>query len=230
VLIVAHRGAHAPETPGVRENTLAAFETAARLGAGGVELDVRRTADGALVVHHDAAVAGAGPIADAAWSALPEWLPPLEAALGACGGFDLVDVEVKNSPFEPGFDPGPGLARDVANAVAASPVARHALVTSFHLPTVDAVRAARPELATGWLTIPGYDPIEALAVVTERGHTALAPPDEAVTAEVVAAARAAHVTVIVWTVDQPERIQQLAAWGVDACVTNWPGLAVSLVA
>ena len=229
MLIVAHRGAHPPETPGVRENTLAAFSTAARLGAGGVELDVRRTADGVLVVHHDAAVAGTGPIAEAGCSELPDWVPPLEAVLAACAGFELVDVEIKNSPFEPGFDPGPGLAEAVAAAVAASPAVRDVVVTSFHLPTVDAVRAARPELATGWLTVPGYDPMAALTAVTERGHAALAPPDGAVTAEVVAAARAAGVTVIAWTVDEPERIRQLAAWEVDACVTNWPGLAVSLV-
>ena len=44
-----HRGASAAE----RENTLAAFDTARRMGADGVELDVRRTADGALVVAHD---------------------------------------------------------------------------------------------------------------------------------------------------------------------------------
>jgi glycerophosphoryl diester phosphodiesterase len=149
--------------------------------------------------------------------------------LDACAGFELVDVEVKNSPFEPGFDPGPGLAGDVAAAVAASPVAGRVIVTSFHLPTVDAVRAARPELATGWLTIPGYDPVEALVAVTERGHATLAPPDVAITAEVVAAARDAEVSVIAWTVDEPERIRHLAAWGVHACVTNWPGLAVSLV-
>ena len=49
-LVLAHRGAnrYAPE------NTLAAFARAVELGADGVELDVHRTADGALVVRHDA--------------------------------------------------------------------------------------------------------------------------------------------------------------------------------
>ena len=41
-----------------RAATLAAFVAARRLGADGVELDVRRTADGALAVHHDATIAG----------------------------------------------------------------------------------------------------------------------------------------------------------------------------
>jgi glycerophosphoryl diester phosphodiesterase len=61
--VVAHRGASS-ELP---ENTLAAFEEAARVGADMVELDVRLTADGVPVVLHDpelgraAARAGARP-------------------------------------------------------------------------------------------------------------------------------------------------------------------------
>ena len=49
-LVIAHRGASA-QAP---ENTVAAFELAVRLGAEGIELDVRRTADDELVIHHDA--------------------------------------------------------------------------------------------------------------------------------------------------------------------------------
>src|SRR5450631_4105167 len=48
--IVAHRGA-SRERP---ENTLAAFTRALELGADGIELDVHRSADGVLIVHHDA--------------------------------------------------------------------------------------------------------------------------------------------------------------------------------
>src|SRR5262245_21916718 len=57
--IIAHRGA-SREQP---ENTLAAFRRARELGADGVELDVHRTADGAIVVHHDAVIPGVGAIA-----------------------------------------------------------------------------------------------------------------------------------------------------------------------
>ncbi len=48
VNVIAHRGAnrHAPE------NTLEAFRIAVALGSDGIELDVRATADGALVIHH----------------------------------------------------------------------------------------------------------------------------------------------------------------------------------
>ena len=51
-VVVAHRGASV-EAP---ENTLAAFRRALELGAPAMELDVHRTADGELVVIHDATV------------------------------------------------------------------------------------------------------------------------------------------------------------------------------
>ena len=54
--VFAHRGC----TEGFTENTIDAFAEARRLGADGVELDVRLTADGALAVHHDAEIPGVG--------------------------------------------------------------------------------------------------------------------------------------------------------------------------
>jgi glycerophosphoryl diester phosphodiesterase len=229
VLIVAHRGVHEPETPGVRENTLAAFRGAVGSGADGVELDVRRTADGTLVVLHDAAVEGLGPIATLPAAALPDWIPTLAEALEACAGLAFVDVEIKNSPLEPGFDPGPGLAAAVAAEVLASPVAPRAVVTSFHLDTLDGVRIAAPGLATGWLTMPGYDQQDALRMVAGRGHRMLAPPDRATDQQVVSAARLGRIALVVWTVNVPERVAELASWGVEACVTDRPLLAASVV-
>ena len=56
VAVLAHRGGTGPW----HENSLEAFTAALRFGADGVELDVRLSADGELVVHHDAEVPGAG--------------------------------------------------------------------------------------------------------------------------------------------------------------------------
>src|SRR6202044_3720217 len=53
---------------GLGENTVEAFAEARRLGADGVELDVRLTKDGALAVHHDAVIAALGPGAELAAS------------------------------------------------------------------------------------------------------------------------------------------------------------------
>jgi glycerophosphoryl diester phosphodiesterase len=64
IVVIAHRGAHR-EAP---ENTLASLEKAIEIGCDYVELDVRRTKDGALVIMHDSSVNrmtnGKGQIAD----------------------------------------------------------------------------------------------------------------------------------------------------------------------
>ena len=114
VIVLAHRGGTGPW----HENTLEAFSGALAFGADGVELDVRRSADGALVVHHDAEVAGAGPIHERRHDELPGWVPPLEEALAACDG-SVVNVEIKNAPTEARLRPRrAGRRRDVAALLA----------------------------------------------------------------------------------------------------------------
>lgn len=81
--IGAHRGASRTHP----ENTLAAFREAVRLGAAMVELDLRRTADGHVVVMHDATVErttdGSGAVAESTLAALRE----LDAGSHAGPGF-----------------------------------------------------------------------------------------------------------------------------------------------
>jgi glycerophosphoryl diester phosphodiesterase len=104
-LVIGHRGA--PQL--ARENTVDAFRAAAAAGADMVELDVRLTADGALVVHHDAELADGRHIAELAAADLPPWLPSLDESLTACEGMS-VNVEIKE--------------RDAAGGVVALVVAR----------------------------------------------------------------------------------------------------------
>lgn len=52
-IVIAHRGVH---NPGLTENTMAAFQAAIDAGADMVELDVRRTGAGELVILHDHAI------------------------------------------------------------------------------------------------------------------------------------------------------------------------------
>ena len=99
-LVIAHRGASRAE----RENTIAAFRRAVEMGADGIELDVRRSADDRLVVHHDAALADGRLIRHTGSADLPDHIPSLAAALDACEGA-FVNVEIKNDPSDPDFDP-----------------------------------------------------------------------------------------------------------------------------
>jgi glycerophosphoryl diester phosphodiesterase len=222
--IFAHRGASATK----RENTIEAFVEARRLGADGVELDVRRSADGALVVHHDPDVPGLGPIVELTVARIPPDLPLLEAALMACDPLE-VNIEIKNLPHEGDYDAADTVAARVAHLVVELDLARRVIVSSFNLATVDAVRRAEPDLATGWLTPSLSDAGRALVTAAEHGHTALHPHHSGVTQPLVAEAHRLGLAVNTWTVDDPARMVELAAWGTDAVITNTVDVAVRVL-
>jgi glycerophosphoryl diester phosphodiesterase len=224
--VIAHRGASAAHPPG---NTIDAFGAAGPLGATWVELDVRRTADGALAVHHDAELPDGRLIASLPTTGLPAWVPLLDAALDACAGLG-VNVEIKNSPDEPDFDESLAVAdavvgllalRDGGSAFGASAF----LVSSFHLATIDRVRAVEPAMATAFLVL---EPDErSLRAAAERGHAAVHPWYGLVTPATIELARSLGLAVNVWTVDEPAAIVALAELGVDGVVTNVPDVAVA---
>jgi glycerophosphoryl diester phosphodiesterase len=60
VLLLAHRGYHRDHP----ENTMAAFEAAAKFGADGIETDIRETRDRALVLFHNAKAPNDKPISE----------------------------------------------------------------------------------------------------------------------------------------------------------------------
>ncbi|MDQ6615710.1 MAG: glycerophosphodiester phosphodiesterase [Actinomycetota bacterium] len=219
-MILAHRGA----SKVARENTVEAFCEARRLGADGVELDVRASADGALVVHHDPDVAGVGVIASLRAADLPPHVPLLDGAIDACGDL-VINIELKDLPGEPGYDPAYPLARQVAQLVADRALVGRVIVSSFDLVALDAAMDAEPALTTGWLTPRWFNQADALETLLERGYRALHPHYEAVTEALVAAAHDAGIRVTAWTADDPVSIRQLAEAGVDAIITNVPDLA-----
>ena len=207
------------------ENTVEAFRAAARAGADMIELDVRRTADGALVVHHDAALADNGVIVELRAADLPRWLPSLADALNACAGM-TVNVEIKNSPRDPDFDATNDIAVRVADEIDRVGWRDRVIVSSFNLGAIDAIV---DRVDTGWLTLPGTEMDDAIAVAADHGHNAIHPYDTSVTAEVVSAAHAAGLAINVWTVDDAARLRDLASWGVDGIVTNDVALARRLL-
>lgn len=210
----AHRGASTIEV----ENTVAAFEAAVRVGADGIELDVRATADGAPAVHHDARLSDGRAIADVTAAELPTYVPLLEAALDACGSL-VVNIEIK----EP---------RSIADAVAvlirAGGIADRVVVSSFDLAIIDRVLAIDGNLPTGYLVAPAHRTLaaRALGVCLRHGHRAFHPHHRAVDARLIDRAHDAGVAVNTWTVDNPSRMSALAAIGVDAIVTNVPDVAL----
>jgi glycerophosphoryl diester phosphodiesterase len=221
VTVYAHRGASVAE----RENTVAAFRRAVDMGADGVELDVRRSADGALVVHHDPHLADGRAIVELPAASLPDHVPLLDVALDACRGV-VVNVEIKNLQGDPDFDPDDSLVAPVLAACAGHDV----IVSSFNLRTIDRVQEADPSIPTAFLVMIAPDRDVAGRVVDRcrrHGHSVLHPHHYGVTEHLVDLCRANGIAVNTWTVDDPDRMRQLAALGVDGIVTNVPDVALA---
>ncbi|HEX3981212.1 MAG TPA: glycerophosphodiester phosphodiesterase [Acidimicrobiales bacterium] len=221
----AHRGS--PDAANViRENTLDAFLRARRLGADGVELDVRLTADGALAVHHDASLFGLGPIGDLTADQLPPSVALLPAALDACEGL-VVNIEIKNLPGEPEFDPGERAALDVAELVAARGRAETTVVSSFWPGALDAVHRARPEIPTGLLVASWFDPSGCVPIAVDHACTAVHPHVSLVTGDLVNEAHAAGLSVAAWTLNEGPQVEMMVALGVDTVITDDVTLALT---
>ena len=222
VQILGHRGASGAHP----ENTVEAYVAAREMGADGVELDARRTRDAALAVNHDALLPDGRLIVDIDASDLPEGMPLLDEALTACTGM-IVNVEVKNVPADPDYDPSEWVATEVARLVGERKLHETIVVSSFNIKAIDRVRESDPAIRRGYLTDPRWDQLAALEQVLEGGHHVLHPHHIAVNAALVERCHDAGILVTTWTVNEPDRMRWLADCGVDAIITDYPDLAVA---
>ena len=222
-LVIAHRGASAR----FRENTVEAFEGAAAMGADWVELDVRRTADGALIVHHDPAIDGVDLIAMAA-ADVPAHVPTLAEALEACGDMG-VNIEIKNDPGEPDYDDEHMIVEPTITAALAVVPRDRLLFTSFDMGAVNRVHDIDPGLTTGFITMDRVGVEVSVGRAAAHAHTSINPHDPLVTARFVAAAHEAELVVYPWTVDNPDRMREMIDLGVDGIITNTPDVLREIV-
>jgi len=185
---------------------------------------VRRSADGELVVHHDAEVPGSGLVHECRYDELPSWVPTLGQALAACAGA-VVNVEIKNVPSDPGYDPANGVSADVAAVLArgagtGGPWPAHVIVSSFW---PDTLAALAGPVALGLLVHPALDAASALGLAAGLGCAALHPHHSQVTTELVAGAHSQGLAVVTWTVNTPDEIDAVVGAGADGVITDAVG-------
>ena len=245
-LVFAHRGGSrlAPE------NTLAAFDRGAREGADGLELDVHLSADGAVVVCHDARIDrttdGKGAIGDLTAGELarvdagfhfvgPDGHHPFR---GQGFGIPTLREVLTRYPDKPLIvelkDDTPRLAEAVLHLVRRARAIERVCLGSFHLPVLRRIRELEPKVATSagpwevrmalyrsWIRLfPRRVPYRALQVPERREATHIVTPS------FVRGAHRAGVPVHVWVVDAAEDIRRLLSWGVDGIITDRPDVAV----
>lgn len=248
--LIAHRGASG-EHP---ENTLSSFRVAAQAGAPYLELDVRMTRDGVVVLGHDAdlnRIGGVGSLisdltfeelrrVDAGWGFDPRHngefpfrgrglrVPSLEEVFASFPDQRYI-VEIKQTE--------PSVVAPMIAVIERAGMRRRVLIASEHQMPIDEVRALAPNFPTGFpyseiagfmMSLPpGAEPF------VPRGDALQVPPEyeswQIVTAESVAAAHRMGVEVHVWTVNEVSVMRSLLALGVDGILTDFPARLATLL-
>ena len=151
--VLGHRGCVHPGP----ENTVAAVRVALDAGADGVEVDVRRSADGVLMCSHDPVAQGLTVFATAAADLARLAVPTVAQVLAAAGGQATVVLEVKNIPGDPDFDaPAEATAHALVDELAALPPDERSgiVVSSFDWFALDVVRDSELDVPVAFLTLP----------------------------------------------------------------------------
>jgi glycerophosphoryl diester phosphodiesterase len=240
-MVIAHRGG----SPTDRENTAAAFQHALALGVDTLECDVRRTADGVLVLIHDATVRLSGyriAVRDLRFSKLREampWLLTLSEFLETFGHrTTLINVDLKATGYE----------SETLEMLQRAAVVDRTLISSTSIRSLRTLAALNPQLQLGlsrghsatrfqasparfavvaWLrvTLPAWLPRQ-LRLSRAR---AVMLQHSVVTGRLVARLHRDGYRVFAWTVDDPREARRLAAVRVDGIATNLPGQIIPVL-
>jgi glycerophosphoryl diester phosphodiesterase len=210
-LAIAHRGDPVAE----RENTLPAFISAVREGADMVELDLRRTRDGEIVVLHDATLArlwGDGRnVADMELAAVREIgsgrtrIPTFGEVLHQIDVPLMVDLNAETVD---------GAVHEVRWAGAMA----RALFVTGNVAALRHLRDLAPDARIGLTWVEHEPPPSTL--LQELGAEYWNPMFRLVTPDRVAQVHDLGLKVSTWTVDKPRHMARLVAAGVDAIVSN----------
>jgi len=244
-LVFAHRGG-AGVAP---ENTLAAFDAGLASGADGLELDVRLSADGVAMVHHDLRLERTtdlvGPLAARTASELARADAGCRFSVNGTFPFRRQGIGVPTLretlaryPDVPAIiemkEDSPELVETVIAEVRRASAIERVCLGSFSRSALVQARTLAPEIATSaaraevrwalyrsrWRWPIRRAPYQAYQVPEVSRGTRV------VSARFVADAHALELPVQVWTVDRVADAQRLIDWGADALITDRPDVIV----
>jgi glycerophosphoryl diester phosphodiesterase len=255
--IHAHRGGSVEfGMPVYPENTLPAFRRSAERGFV-LELDVKLTKDRVPVVIHDGTLDRTtpctGPVASLTLAQLRAGCD--SDILGTSGNFvqlapgdprrapiptlaevlamakergARVNLEIKNLPTDPDWDPTDAYANTVVDGIERSGFPHSRLIVQSFLPqNLDVARSRVPDVELSFLTF--GSPAATIDLARSKGYEWISP-QWPTPAAFIAQAHAAGVRVVPYTIDTAADIAAAARAGVDELITNDPLLARRTVA
>ncbi|HEY3282745.1 MAG TPA: glycerophosphodiester phosphodiesterase [Armatimonadota bacterium] len=221
---VGHRGA-ASLAPA---NTASSFEAALALGVDLVEVDLRRTADGVLVLAHDACIkASGGRELEVAASALEELqrvdlgqgecVPTLRDAIRQVLGRAGLMIDLKLE----------GAEEQLVDEVRAEGL-RQVIVPGGTPFSRERLRSLDPGLPISLSLDLAEQPLVTAATLAQTDVDAFTLHHRLVTPELVRAAHDSGRLAFAWTVDDAERMLELLDMGVDGLISNRPQVFAGL--
>ncbi|MGE5583935.1 MAG: glycerophosphodiester phosphodiesterase [Bacillota bacterium] len=154
---------------------------------------------------------------------LGEKIPTLEEVLELVAAkCSLINIEIKS-----GLVLYPGIEEKTIAVLRDFGIVGKSVISSFNHFSLRAAKALDSSIRTGVLYMEGL--VDPWVYARHVPADALHPAFYAVVPEIVAGAHAAGLTVNTWTVDNPDDMRRMAAWGVDAVITNHPAAMLEVV-
>ena len=230
-LVYAHRG----DRSRAADNTIEAFDLAVEAGADGIELDVRRTIDGVLIVSHDPSIGDLEPFHTIAFERLRESrpdVPTLEEALRHIPRHVFLNVEVKHDLLEPDPDEERTVAAETVALIETIDDPDRILLSSFDASSVETFGAASPGMLRGQLVAGGIDFSTAVTLAQDVGADAVHPPWDMIAKDTPSLVRSSHgagIAVVVWNANTVDQVEAAVSAEVDVIITDDPGMARAVV-
>jgi len=218
MLKIGHRGAKFYEP----ENTLRSFKKALELGVDAVELDVRRTRDGELVVIHNAEVDrttnGKGLVSELTLEEIKqldagkgEKIPTLEEALDFLDKRVKILIELKEA----------GIEEAVLKLVREKGLKNNVIVISFLEEALRRIRELDGEVETGLIYVRHENPVEK---ALELKANYLLPLYRFTHSSLIRKAHENGLKVIVWTINDEKGALEYVRKGVDGITSDRPDI------
>ncbi|RLE16114.1 MAG: hypothetical protein DRJ28_02280 [Actinobacteria bacterium] len=226
-LVYAHRG----DRSRAQDNTIEAYLLAVDARADGIELDVRRTRDGVLIVHHDDRDPEIGVFSSIDFSILRRMaphVPTLREAMEAIPRRVFVNVEIKNDSGDAGFDADRTIVDELITELRGYDDPARILLSSFDPMSMRRAGEVGPDFLRGQLVAAPVPLDFGLAFAAEFGMDAIHAQyahmrDD--TANPMAEIRNANLRAVVWDVNTPEEVSSIAEAGADVLITDDPTMA-----
>ncbi|GAA3879529.1 glycerophosphodiester phosphodiesterase family protein [Streptomyces lacrimifluminis] len=214
-LTIGHRGIMGVEP----ENTLRSFVAAEQAGLDMIELDLRLSSDGALVVMHDAdldrTTDGTGPLAGRTLAELraldagrDERVPLFQEVLDAVGV--PLQAEIKDT----------AAARALAEVMERRELTSRVEVSSFHEEAIAEITLLVPGVRTA--LIAGRYGTDVVDRATRAGASTVCLDIRRLTLEIVELARKSDLRIIGWVVNTQDQLRLARALQLDGVTTDYP--------